>query len=172
MKIRKANPLDAKAIAKIHIDSWRSTYQNTLTAEYLSNIAPQERDDVWSDRLRNPKPNQHVVVAEIEGQVAGFVCVFSGENPELGSYLDNLHVRNQHQSNGIGKLLVAEAARWCFKEDPKKGMCLLVDQANVRAQNFYIYLGARNVQKSKWTAPDGSVVPTYWFVWDRLIDLI
>ena len=172
MKVRAATPLDEKAIAKIHTDSWRSTYQDALSEKYLADIVPKERDDVWSDRLRNPKPNQYVVVAEIDGEVIGFVCVYAGENAKFGSYLDNLHVRIANQSKGIGKSLLTEGARWCFQKEPSKGMCLLVNQDNTRAQNFYSFLGARNAQNGVWNAPDGSIVPTYWFVWDQLTELI
>jgi hypothetical protein len=47
-------------------------------------------------------------------------------------------------------------------------MCLLVNQDNVKAQAFYNSLGARNAENGVWNAPDGSEVPTYWFVWDKI----
>lgn len=166
--LRTATPADAQSIAAIHSDSWRGTYRNVLTGQYLADVVPGERNGVWIDRLHNPRPNQHVVVAESEGDIIGFVCVYAGENPEWGAYLDNLHVRRSHQSHGVGKALLIEAARWSHRRDPGKGMCLLVNQDNVGAQAFYTRLGARNAREGVWNAPDGSVVPTYWFVWDRL----
>jgi len=92
----------------------------------------------------------------------------TGENPNWGSYLDNLHVLNAHQSKGIGKSLLVEVARWCIQREPTKGLCLLVNQDNINAQQFYKRLGARNTESSVWNAPDGSVVPTYWFVWESV----
>jgi ribosomal protein S18 acetylase RimI-like enzyme len=100
------------------------------------------------------------------------VCVYTGKNPDWGSYLDNLHVRKAHQSKGIGKSLFIEGARFCFQKEPLKGMCLLVNQDNHKAQGFYKKLGGRNAKKGVWNAPDGSTVPTYWFVWDNLSNLI
>jgi hypothetical protein len=35
--------------------SWRETYQNALTEQYLEYVVPLEREEVWIDRL-GPKP--------------------------------------------------------------------------------------------------------------------
>ena len=168
MNVRIASLSDAKSIADIHTASWRNTYINALSEQYLSVTVPIERNEVWVNRLKNPKSNQHVVVAEHEGEVVGFVCVYAGENSVWGSYLDNLHVHKAYQSKGIGKTLLTEGARWCNRQQPDKGMCLLVNQDNIKAQEFYKRLGAYNAKESIWNAPDGSVVPTYWFVWNNL----
>jgi len=168
MKIRVASKDDVKYIADIHTLSWRNTYQSALTKQYLAEIVPKERSEVWESRLENPKSNQYVIVAESDGEIVGFGCVYSGENPEWGAYLDNLHISKSYQSKGIGKLLMVEIAQWCFKQEPEKGMCLLVNQDNAKAQGFYKKLGARNARTGIWNAPDGSIVPTYWLVWDNL----
>ena len=168
MIIRKACFTDAESIAEIHADSWRKTYQRALTERYLFDIVPGERSEVWKDRLDNPKPNQHVLVAESDNDLIGFVCAYAGEHGKWGSYLDNLHIGTRHQSKGIGKRLLIEAARWCAQQEPGSGMCLLVNQDNLRAQHFYQGLGAHNAQEGVWDAPDGSRVPTYWYVWDSL----
>ena len=168
MKLRSATILDAKAIAEIHAKSWQSTYNNVLTKHYLSSVVPKERNDVWHKRLINPKPNQHVVVAEYDNELIGFACAFAAENATWGSYLDNLHVRQSFRRKGIGKALLLDVAHWCFDREPNKGLCLLVNQDNINAQQFYNKFGARNAQVDVWNAPDGSVVPTFWFVWDQL----
>lgn len=172
MTIRKAFLGDAHSIAEIHTCSWRNTYQNTLSATYLADIVPRERTEVWENRLNYPKPNQYVAVAENEGEIVAFACVYYGENSKWGSYLDNLHVHKDHQSKGIGTLLLFDVAKWCYQQKPTAGMCLLVNQDNITAQGFYKSLGARSAEESVWNAPDGSVVPTYWFVWDDIGILI
>ncbi|VAW71482.1 hypothetical protein MNBD_GAMMA12-3807 [hydrothermal vent metagenome] len=168
MTIRVALKNDAQYIADIHTQSWRNTYQSALTKQYLADIVPKERAEVWKDRLENPKSNQYVIVAERDGKVVGFGCVYAGENKEWGAYLDNLHVSKPYQSKGIGKLLMAEIAQWCSKEESDKGICLLVNQDNTKALEFYKKVGGRNARRGIWNAPDGSIVPTYWLVWDDL----
>ena len=172
MKIRLASKNDVKYIADIHTLSWQNTYNKVLTKQYLNEIAPKERSAVWIDRLENPKNNQLVIVAEHKDKMIGFGCIYSNENSQWGAYLDSLHISKSYQSKGIGKSLLLKIAKWCFKQEPAKGMCLLVNQDNVKAQTFYMKLGARNAKAGIWNAPDGSVVPTFWFVWDDLNRLI
>jgi ribosomal protein S18 acetylase RimI-like enzyme len=160
-RIREASATDAQSIADIHTTSWRNTYQNALTTQYLSDVVLLERNEVWKNRLEAPKVNQYVAVAERDGEVIRFVCACAGENSKWGSYLDNLHIRKSYQSIGIGKSLLIDAARWCHQREPNKGMFLLVNQDNVKAQKFYNSLGASNAENGVWNAPDGSVVPMY-----------
>ena len=171
MNIREAAIGDAPKIAYIHTTSWRETYLNALTEQYLEDIVPREREDVWTDRLANPKKNQYVVVAESDSEIVGFACFYADENPDWGSYLDNLHVLKEFQSKGVGKSLFVKGANWCFQQESVGGLCLLVNQDNTKAQAFYKRLGAYNAEASIWNAPDGSVVPTYWFVWNNFSDL-
>lgn len=168
MKLRISNVKDISDIANIHAMSWRHTYDSVLTVGYLTDIAPRELKNIWEERLRNPKPNQYVVLAENDGKILGFACAFLDENPDWGTYLDNLHVRKSVQAQGIGKALLFDVANWCFQHEPKKGMCLTVNQDNIQAQEFYLKHGARNAKEDVWNAPDGSIVPTYWFVWNNL----
>jgi ribosomal protein S18 acetylase RimI-like enzyme len=172
MEIREALQSDANSIAEIHTASWRNSYQDVLSKDYLNNVVLKERLTLWSGRLCKTKSKQYVIVAESEGEILGFACFYVGENPQWGSYLDNLHIRKAHQSKGIGKLLIQKGARWCYQLEPSKGMCLLVNQDNLKAQVFYKWLGARNAKEGVWKAPDGSVVATYWFVWEQLDRLL
>ncbi len=172
MEIRIARVADAIAIADLHTESWRNTYKNVLTKDYLRDIVPQERKSIWQKRLNSPKDNQYVLVAESNGTVIGFACAFVDEHTDWGSYLENLHINRDYQSKGIGKALLLKVAQFCNKKATRKGLCLLVNQDNTDAQKFYLHLGANNAQTSIWNAPDGSVVPTYWFLWDNLDDLI
>jgi ribosomal protein S18 acetylase RimI-like enzyme len=166
MNIRPALASDAQIIADIHAKSWHHSYQGTLTAHYLSDIVSLERYELWVNRFDKPKPNQYVAVAEQDGEIVGFACAYAGENSQWGSYLDNLHVSKDYQSKGIGKSLLVEIWGWCNQQKPNTGLCLTVNQDNLNAQAFYKSLGARNVKEDLWNAPDGSIVPTYWFVWD------
>lgn len=172
MEIREASRSDALIIADIHAKSWKNTYQYVLTKKYLLDTVPEERHAIWVERLENPKHNQHVLIASLGDEIVGFVCIYADENSQWGSYLDNLHVLKRYQSKGIGKALLIQSVRWCLQQYPTKGMCLLVNQDNTYAQEFYKKLGAFNAQKSTWNAPDGSIVPTYWFVWNNLSNLV
>ncbi len=172
VQIRPATADDADAIAELHAASWRRTYGDVLNASYLEIAALADRRAVWAQRFAEPKAKQCVLVAEDENGIAGFACAYAGAHEQWGSYLDNLHVRESVQGQGIGEVLLRRMARWCAQQAPGQGLHLLVNQDNLRAQHFYRRLGAHNAQSGVWNAPDGSAVPTFWFVWDSVEELV
>jgi ribosomal protein S18 acetylase RimI-like enzyme len=171
MKIRPATPADAAAIAALHASSWRIAYKGTLSDAYLENDAPADRSDLWAQRFAAPETTQCILVAQDQGRVAGFVCAYAGKHPQWGSFIDNLHVAQDQQGKGLGKALLAAIAGWCEQHAPGRSIYLSVIQSNHKAQGFYTALGARNAETGLWHAPDGSAVPTFWFVWDAAAGL-
>ena len=51
MIIREANLDDAKGIAKVHVDSWRTTYKNIIPDEYLNNLSYEKREQLWTNNI-------------------------------------------------------------------------------------------------------------------------
>jgi GNAT superfamily N-acetyltransferase len=168
MKIRQSTLADATPIAEILTTSWRNTYAAVLSFTYLAQNVPSERKQLWDERLSSPKENQRVIVAETQEDVVGFAWVFTKAHDSWGSYLDNLHVGAKCHGKGVGRTLLGDAARWCESQNPGSGLYLSVSQDNLLAQRFYLELVAYNAASGVWNAPDGSKVPTYWFVWDSL----
>jgi len=171
MKIRFATIKDSSRIADIHTASWRYSYTGILSDKYLLENVPEERSISWKKSLESTQKNQCIIIAEYDEKVIGFICVLLDKDPLLGSYIDNLHIDTSHQSRGIGKALLAKAAEWCYEQSPKSGLFLLVTQQNKRAQEFYTRLGGHKQQTDSWVAPEGTIVPTYRFVWQSMADL-
>jgi len=170
MQLRSATIADAEAIAAIHAASWRSTYRGALSDEYLAGDVVADRIAVWSKRLGHPGRNQYVVVAETPERperIAGFACAYAREHPEWGSLLDNLHVVQDLQGKGLGALLLRDVAAWCAAVAPDSPLYLWVLENNVRAQSFYLKLGAVDAGHDFWASPDGRAIPSYRFAWDR-----
>jgi GNAT superfamily N-acetyltransferase len=167
MRLREATLADADAIAGLHADSWRNTYRGAYSDEYLDGPVFEDRLRVWLERLSSPAPNQHVIVAEDDGAIVGFACSYGDESAELGTLLDNLHVRRDLQKTGIGKRLVIEIARWCAANYPDSGLWLGVLEQNANAQAFYKRLGAADVGGEIATPPGGGSVPSRIYAWTR-----
>ena len=77
-----------------------------------------------------------VVVAEVEGGIAGFVAMSSG-----GDHLQHLYVHPDLQGRGIGTALLERA-----KAGAPAGFRLWVFQANAGARRFYERHGLRVVK--------------------------
>jgi len=65
--VRPAKTSDASGIAAVHVSGWQAAYRHLLPAAYLDALDPAEREVRWSRRLPCG-----VLVAEVDGQVAGF----------------------------------------------------------------------------------------------------
>lgn len=51
MEIRKAILADAASIAKVQVDSWRTTYQGIVSEEFLSAMSYEDREQKWKNSI-------------------------------------------------------------------------------------------------------------------------
>ncbi len=66
IRIRKADTTDAGAVARVHVDTWRTTYAGIMPAEYLAGLTYAEREAMWSQALTADRPTTCMVVAETD----------------------------------------------------------------------------------------------------------
>jgi ribosomal protein S18 acetylase RimI-like enzyme len=114
--LRPATPEDAVAIARVHRLATR------VSLPFLPELHTPE-EDLWFVRERL-SANNTVWVAEVAGEVAGYVAFHDG-------WIDHLFVHPDHQGRGLGPRLLdkaledgAERQLWTF-------------QQNTRARAFY-----------------------------------
>jgi GNAT superfamily N-acetyltransferase len=172
MKIGDATPEDAARIAELHAASWRTAYRGMLSDTYLDGDLVGERTRLWIERLTNPEPKQRVLIAEIDQELVGFACAYGSNDPQLGTLLDNLHVNQEFQRQGIGTRLMGEIASWCYKQMPGEGLFLWVIERNLLARNFYERRGAVIAGKDIWSSPDGGAIPSLCYAWKNLEPLL
>ncbi len=67
MTYRIAIPEEYKAIALLHARNWQTHYRGILTDDYLNHHIVEDFLKKWEKRLYQPKPSQHIIVAESEG---------------------------------------------------------------------------------------------------------
>ena len=71
MQIRKATKNDAEGIAKVHVDSWRTTYKGIIPDDLLFKLSYKNRTELWIKNIE--KEDNFVVLAENpEGEIIGF----------------------------------------------------------------------------------------------------
>jgi len=172
VRFRDATLADAPRIAALHAASWRRAYRGMLSDEYLDTDLESDRTRVWVGRLTTPNPKQRVVLAEVSDQLAGFACAFGSEDPDLGTLLDNLHVRHDFQHQGVGAKLMMQIASWCRMEFAGEGLFLWVLEPNLQARRFYENLGGTKVGEEVWQSPDGGAIPSLCYAWSNLAQLI
>lgn len=148
MIIRPAVLADADAIARVHVDSWRTTYAGIVSAEFLANLSYERRAETWRNNL-DGHHHSLIVVAEREGEIVGFAT--GGPNRETeddyAAELYAIYLLASEQGQGIGRALfnavVAE-----LKRRGLASLLVWVLAANP-AQKFYEALGGQYVREKQ-----------------------
>jgi GNAT superfamily N-acetyltransferase len=106
--IRKAIPLDASAIARVHVDSWRTTYRGIIPESYLKSLSYDQRANQWKNSLDDE--NYFVCVAEedFSNQIVGFASggPDRSKDVEYTGELGAIYLLEDYRRKGIGQKLV------------------------------------------------------------------
>ncbi|MCE9582688.1 MAG: GNAT family N-acetyltransferase [Planctomycetes bacterium] len=140
MSVRAATEADIPAIARLHVDTWRSAYRGIVDDAYLASLSYAEFEK--GRRERFDTSGVRTFVAEEAGEVAGFAT--AGPNRELDARYDSelyaIYVRAASARHGLGRQLVHACAAWLAAER-RVGMQVWVLRDNPPACRFYEKLG-------------------------------
>jgi GNAT superfamily N-acetyltransferase len=157
LAVRRATAGDAPAIARVRIDSWRTTYRGLIPDTYLDAMQVEASTALW-DRVLTAGPNTTCVfVAEHEADVVGFSCGSPLQPPKHGfdSELAAVYLRRDFQRAGLGRRLVGAvvAARHA---QGATGLLTWVIAGNRGARAFYEGLGGELIveQPFQWDGMD------------------
>lgn len=111
MKIRPSKSSDARAMARIYVQTWRDTYLSLIPFGFLFDMSVSRQEADFHSELGS----RGIIsfVAEQEGRVVGFVT--GGEerhkNGIYGGEIYTLYVLKSFQRQGIGGKLVSALVR-------------------------------------------------------------
>lgn len=169
MKIRKATIEDAKAIAKVQVDTWRTTYKNIVPDDYLENMSYGQRESIWKSII----PQCYVYVAETNGgEVVGFASGGKAVNGEYDDYpgeLTAIYILEDYQSQGTGKLLF-EAIVKGIHALGFPSMIIFVLEDNP-AKNFYKAIGGKLLDRVE-IEIGGKILYELVFAWDDINEIL
>ena len=109
--IRPAAIHDARAIAEVHVESWKSTYRGIFPDDLLNDLSVDKREASWQDLLAAPEPTATTLVGcDAGGSVVGFASGGKERTGQLGcdGELYALYLRQEAQRKGLGALLVRQ----------------------------------------------------------------
>jgi len=114
--VRPAGEADAAGIARVHVETWRSTYAGLLPTAYLAGLSSTRQAAGWARLLAQPDERRGTFVAtERELGVIGFVRggpvrkipVAPDDQWRGAGEIFTLYVLPDHQNAGIGRRLLA-----------------------------------------------------------------
>jgi ribosomal protein S18 acetylase RimI-like enzyme len=168
--IRRARPDDGARIAELHVEGWQE-FRSFVPGELMDARTVASRTAEWSEFLAGERAGTWTTIAELEGAVVGFASTRLLTEPDHGARgeIKNLFVDGAARGAGVGKRLLADAARWLaanggepialysFTENPYRGA--------------YDRLGG-TVFGERPTDWGGIVVPETGYVWATAAELI
>lgn len=138
-RIRAATPADARAIAEVHVASWRATYRGLLPDAYLDRLSVDEREAQRREVLEDPASEWGTLVAEEDGRVIGFAAFGPSRDddaPPGTGEIPAIYLAPEVVGTGVGRDLFAEATAGLRKAGFERAT-LWVLEANERARRFY-----------------------------------
>lgn len=150
MIIRTAELTDASGIAKVNIETWKTTYKGIIDDEYLDNLSCENRAQAIKNLITNSSSDKkYVFVAEDDTDgVIGFVsCGIERENDEVyKGELYAIYILKEFQNKWIGKLLYKSAIQK-LKENNLMPMIIWALEENRQARNFYELIGGKKIKE-------------------------
>jgi len=134
--VRRGRGDDAASIARVHVESWRSTYAGMLPEDMLVKLSSADHEARWWRHVLGRFRRRHYVyVAEHEtdgvvGFISGGPARASGLDPEAEIYA--LYLLDEYQDDGIGRALFLQLAAhlnrecgpslvvWVLSENPSR----------------------------------------------------
>ncbi len=169
---RSAVVADAMAIAQLHAKSWQENYRGAFSDVYLDELALSDRQQVWRNRFDNPALGQRVIIAESNGLIVGFACLFLEEDAIYGTLLDNLHVSKDVQGMGVGRRLMSLVAEEISNSPSHSAMYLWVLENNKAAQRFYDSCGGEQLETVEGNDIGDKPIMKIRYYWQSLEKLI
>ena len=172
MIVRQAAPNDAAAIARIHVDSWRTTYRGIIPEAYLASLSYEEGEKRWAARLSDSAGKICVYVAENEaGQIVGFVCggPDRDNDPVYKGELYAIYILQTAQGQGLGRRLTLALAEGLLQIGIDS-MILWVFAGNP-ARRFYEALGGQLVKSNQFEV-SGATIDEVAYAWPDIRTLL
>jgi len=146
--VRRAMIEDVPGIARVHVDTWRTAYAGLVPDEVLTNQSYKQREDIWQNILTTYADTNYVNVADVAGQIVGFVWggKLRDETPGYSGELYAIYLLQNTQGQGLGRRLV-EALLCDLIEQGHTSMLVWVFRDNPPARGFYEALGGQYVSE-------------------------
>jgi GNAT superfamily N-acetyltransferase len=115
MELRRAEPTDAMAVARVHVRSWQAAYRKLMPDDYLDQLRPEDRAKKYDFGNLDPL-RPHTIVATENGDIRGFATTAPAQDSNMSGYgeLCALYVDPDHWGRGIGVALVSAARTRLF----------------------------------------------------------
>lgn len=163
--LRRAVPGDALDIAKINVDSWKTTYSGIIHSTFLDSLTYEKNLAIALRRIDNENSDCLVAVNKFDQNIIGFIQVgpCREKNIDADCEIYALYLYKEFQGQGAGTLLFGSAVSIAKDKNYNKLMVSVLEKNSI-GRSFYKRMGGS-------TAPadhvdlDGVRYTTATYVW-------
>jgi ribosomal protein S18 acetylase RimI-like enzyme len=169
IQLRRAQPEDADALARVHVQAWREAYSDQIPDVVLSGLDAASRATMWRKAMAG---TARVQLAILEGEIVGFGASRPQPDPSLpfAGEISAIYVLRRAQRRGLGRMLMAAMASDLLQQGLRSAS-LWVLETNVPARQFYQTFGGREITRRE-QERDGFSAVGVAYGWDDLTVLI
>jgi GNAT superfamily N-acetyltransferase len=139
--LRRARATDARAIATVHVASWRAAYPGLLPTAVLDGLSVERRTATWARILADRR--QLVEVAEADGGIVGVGHAGPARDADVGpttGQLTTLYLAPGSWGAGTGRALHDVALARLVEAGYDSAVVWMLS-TNDRARRFYVRQG-------------------------------
>ncbi|WP_100398123.1 GNAT family N-acetyltransferase [Bacillus sp. FJAT-44742] len=148
MKIRKASEEDVKGIARVYVESWKTTYRYLVPKSYLDGLSYEEAEKKWLNFLNTENEAFMFIAISEEGNIVGFASGKSINNENFDGELYALYLLEECRGLGVGRQLFSAVAKY-FKEIGITSIMVWVMEQNKSGLGFYERVGGKDYLRRK-----------------------
>lgn len=170
MNIRKASLKDTEGIARVHVDSWRTTYRGIIPDDYLNSLSYEQQTELWKDNIAK-KGNYILVAANTEGQIVGFTDAWKRDDNDEENSIDltSIYLLEAYQGVGVGKQLLKTLFEHFNQEGYDKVFVEVLEKNKTRF--FYEHYGS-NLVKTVEIHIAGAALKESIYQWESIEEVL
>ena len=164
--VREAALDDAEGIARVHTDSWQTSYRGILPDTVLERIDVGQRAESRRKILRDRSVFQLVAYDLTHGDIVGFCDAGASRRhvPYAGE-IYAIYLAHRAKRHGLGQQMIERVQAWLAAQD-MRSMIIWVLENNHHARQFYEAMGGRASTRLQ-SRVGGYPVVELSYVWDR-----
>ena len=171
-KIREARPTDADAIARVQVETWHTTFRDSLPRDFLAGITLEARRPRWDEELNQTARTSFVFVAETDdGRVVGFASCGPERDgdAEFDGEFYAVYILEDFQRARVGHALTLAVVERLIAAG-FRSMLVWALEVNDAGRRFYEKLGGRLVRTGS-VARGPHTFPTVGYGWPDITAL-
>jgi len=113
MRIRMASYKDSLGIARVQVETWKSTYSGLISSQHVDSLSIPKSALYWETAISQDQGQRFVLVVEHEGALRGFLAGGPARDP-VGKYSGEvyaLYVESASQGKALGSALFQEGLK-------------------------------------------------------------